>query len=422
MVASLPAQFSELSVRLLFVLALLCSSHSVAAELDHQPLEKNNHLTYVDVFASALDSAPEALSSSSRQQQAQEYGRLGESFYAGRPQLQTSILDDSPLTGVGLIELETRLNFMLWRPGERRQARELGSNYEKLYSAWQQNLELEVAGRVRNALADLHLAESTLALENEALAAAEDLLDLTTALFESGAVSQLDVLQARSLVLEQQNLVYESEAFLVDAEREYTIHTGLTVRPASDYAENQNELEEITQAHPLLQFLQANIDVADSQVQNIRRRAAGSPVVGVGLRRERDMSGQDYIDTLGVSLNIPLGKSPNMSTQVSDARRQQADLLVARQQAYIQLDQALHEAEHQLFVTQQQLAVSTSQVELNQERVNMARSAYELGETDFLQVALALQQLQVARKDLQTLNLNMERLIMEYNQSLGVLP
>lgn len=413
-------RLSSRAVTLMIVAGFV--SAITAAELDHAPLEKNNHLAYADVFASAREVAPEALSTISRQDQAQQYGQLGESLYVGRPQLLTSFIDDAPLSGVGLMELEARMNFMLWRPGERRQARELGSNYDKLFSAWQQNFELEVAGRVRRALADLHLAESLLLLENEALTAAEELVALTTALLESGVISQLDVMQSRSLMLEQQKRVYEAEAGLVDAEREYTVRTGLTVRPGDDYVENQSSLDEISQDHPLLRYLQANIDVAGSSVQNIRRQAAGSPTVGVGFRRERGMSGEDYIDTVGLSFTIPLGKSPMVSTQVSNARRQQADLMVARQEAYIQLNRALHEAEHEIYVTRQQLEVNASQLELSRARVDMARSAYELGETDFLQVSLALQQLNTARKDLETLNQRLARLILEYNQSLGVMP
>lgn len=406
---------------LLFVLGVFSSSNSIAATLDHVPLEKNNHFTYADVFASALEAAPESISIPSRQEQAEQYSSLGDTFFTGRPQLQTSVIDDSPLTGVGLMELEARLSFMLWRPGEREQARELGSNYQRLNSAWKQNLEWEIAGRIRKVLADLQLAETILVLEKDALTGAEELYALTTALFESGAVSRLDLLQARSLVLQQQNFVFAAEAELVDAERNYTVHTELRVRPAIDYVESKSNLDEVPADHPLLNYLQANIDVAGSQVSNMRRQAAGSPTVGVGLRRERDMTGMDSIDSLGVSLNIPLGKSPMVTTQVSNARRQEADLMVARQQAYIQLNQALHEAEHEIYVTGQQLEVKTSQVDLNQERVAMARTAYELGETDFLQVALALQQLQIARKELEMLILNQERLIMEYNQSLGVL-
>lgn len=413
-------RLTSLAIKLMIVPGFVSSI--TAAELDHLPLEKNNHLTYAEVFSSAREVAPESLSASSRQDQAQQYGQLGESLYVGRPQLQTSFIDDAPLSGVGLMELEASMNFMLWRPGERRQAQALGSNYDKLFAAWQQNLELEVAGRVRQVLANLHLAESMLRLENEALSAAEELVVLTTALLDSGAIPQLDVMQSRSLMLEQQTRVYEAEASLVDAEREYTVYTGLTIRPGEEYVEKQSSLDEISQDHPLLRYLQANIDVAGSSVQNIRRQAAGSPTLGVGFRRERGMSGQDYIDTMGVSLNIPLGKSPMVSTQVSNARRQQADLMVARQQAYIRLNQALHEAEHEIYVTRQQLEVNSSQLELSQARVNMARTAYELGETDFLQVTLALQQLHTARKDLENLNQRLVRMILEYNQSLGVLP
>jgi len=403
-------------------ITLLACSSATAAEASHSPLTKSERFSIAEVFSNAVEHAPEMLSSPARQDQASQYSKVGNSMIVGNPSLQGSYIDDRVLDSVGLREIEARLQISLWRPGQRQQAQILGDRYQYLNESWRLNLRWEVAGRVRQVLAELQRAETMLQLRQQAIASTEQLHQLTEALYLNGSVAQLDVMQSEALLLQQQGLLFNAEAALIDAELNYTMLTGLSVRPATAYSEAQSEHAEIAQDHPLLQYLQANIDVADSQVERIRRQANGSPLLGFGVRRERGSRQQEYIDSLGLSLNIPVGKSPVAAAQISDARRQQADLLVARQQAYRQLNRDLQEASHLIELTDQQLGLTEAQFNLSQQRSTIARSAFELGETDLLQAVLALQQAQAAEQELRSLELRRQSLIIEYNHTLGILP
>lgn len=404
------------------LLATALALPASGAELDHAPLSRSENLTYAEVLDNALSNAPEQLSAESRVQQAARYSDLGASWFSGNPRLETSYIDDSAMSSVGLTELEAGLQFALWRPGERAQAQQLGRHYESLLETWRSNLALEIAGRLRSNLADLQQAEAGLTLEREAVAAAQELLRLTRSLFEAGEAPRLDVMQAQSLLLQQQQRLVDAEAALVDAEREYTVLTGLMLRPQASYREQQSPREEVDAAHPLLRFLQANLDVAGSRVDQVKRQATGSPTLGFGVRRERGGRMDDYVDSLGVSLSIPLGKSAAVASVVSDARRDEADLDVALRRGQILLNQQLHEAEHRLFVVRQQLAVSALRSSLSEQRLAMARSAYELGESDLLAVIIALQESLLATQEQRGLELQEQRLISDYNQSLGIMP
>ena len=431
----MPQNFTELSMRkkkatsvsvtyllVTFSTLLVLCTETTAAELSHSPVAKSERFSFSEVFASALENAPEMLSSQVRQDQASQYGQVAKGLIIGRPNLQTSVIDDSALDSAGLREIEARLQFSLWRPGERRQAQLLSERYQALYENWRSNLRWEVAGRTRQVVADLQAAEALLQLQQQAIGSAEELHRLTEALFANGSVAQLDVMQSEALLLKQQGLLFEAEAAVVDAELNYTMVTGLIIRPASAYSETQSERTEITQEHPLLQFLQANIELADSQVEQVRRQATGSPQLGLGIRRERGTRQQDYIDALGVSLNIPVGRSRSAGAQISDARRQQADLLVIRKTTFLRLERDLHEAEHLIVLTSQQLEIAESQFNLSQQRSTMARNAYELGETDLLQAVLALQQAQEAEKEFRSLQFRLQKYIIDYNHTLGILP
>ena len=411
---------STACLSLLLVATLAPSAGS--AQIDHQPLSRSASLTYEQVLDSALQNAPEQLAAESRRTQADRYSEFASSWFSGAPTLEASYIDDSPMSSVGLRELEAGLQFSLWRPGERGQTRELGQNYQLVFDAWQGNLELEVAGKLRKTLADIELADAMLEIENSAATLTEDLLSLTQSLYTAGEVSRLDVMQAETLHLEQQNKLFDAEAALVDAEREYEILTGLSMRPAALFREQQSDREEITPSHPLMHFIQANLQVARSRVNLVKREATGSPTLGFGVRRERGGRSDEYIDSLGLSFSIPLGKSAATGAAVSDARRDEAELEVALQRSRLMLDQRMHEAERQLFVARQQLTVSSNRAELAEQRLQMARAAYELGETDLLSVSIALQDSLRASQEFRELELREQRLISEYNQSLGIMP
>ena len=140
------------------------------------------------------------------------------------------------------------------------------------------------------------------------------------------------------------------------------------------------------------------------------------------MRRERGTRMDQYTDSLGLSFSIPLGRSGTANAAISDARRESADLEVALRRTQLLLEQTLHEAEHGLFVTRQQLAVSRQRSELADQQLEMARSAYELGETNLLSVTISLQDALASHKELHELELMEQRLISEYNQSLGIMP
>lgn len=389
---------------------------------DHNPVSRSANLTYEQVFDNARTVAPEGLAADARASQAEQYDRLASSLFPGQPILEASYIDDGALSAVGLREIEAGLRLTLWRPGERQQSEGLARGLAELYETWQDNLTLEVAGRVRAALWSLQQAEALLEMQRQSLAAIREFEELTVAQFTAGSVAERDVLRARALVMEQQQAVYSAEADLVDAEREYQIITGLNIRPQQDFLEQQSSRTEISISHPLLQFLKANVDVSGARVDQARQQNAERPSIRLGMRRERASVFEQYIDTVGIGFTMPLGRSPVAEGQVSDARQAQASMQVALQQGRIMLDQQLHEAEHQLYTTELRLGLASEQVQLSEQQWEMARIAYESGEADAVAVVLSLRELIAARTERVQTELRYQQLISDYNQSVGQLP
>lgn len=393
-----------------------------AQELDHAPLATDPALSFSALLEQTLSHAPDALQSAARAREAQTMTALGQSWTAGRPSLQMDMLDDRLLSDLGQRELTWGVALPLWRPGERRAMQARGEQYDAQASAWQEAFTLDMAGRLRRALADMAEADAMLAAEQLASADAQELLRIAETLFAAGETAQRDVLQARTLLLTQQRNELAAEAARVDAERNYATLTGLQTRPPGIHTETITPQEEVTPAHPLLTLLRSDVDLAQAQISKAEADARGAPVLTVGTRRQRAGFFTDYEDALALSLSVPLGGRAHVNAAASAERRAKVDAEVQYLNTLRALNLQLHEVEHELFTLGESLPLSEEQAQLARQQWEMARAAFEAGETDMSQVVIALQQSRLSARDLEALTLRHTRLISEFNQIIGVLP
>src|SRR5690606_33078742 len=268
----------------------------------------------------------------------------------------------------------------------------------------------------------IHEAEVLLDLERQASSDAEELLRVTTALAEAGEVAELDALQARTLLLQQRKNQLQAVAQLIDAERAFTVLTGMVERPTLPFIEKFVAREEVGEDHPLLRFLQAGVSLADAGIRQAEQEARGNPTLSIGGRRERGDAFAPYTDSLNLSVSIPFGGKSFVSSRSSGARRDKVDAEVDYLQARRDLNAVLHEVEHELFLVEESLELSREQADLSDRRAAMASAAFEQGETTLAQVVLALQQARDAARQYRQLELRRERLVGEFNQTIGVLP
>ncbi len=182
------------------------------------------------------------------------------------------------------------------------------------------------------------------------------------------------------------------------------------------------EREEIDESHPRLQYLQTEISLADANIAQRQADARGSPTISLGSRRTRSDSFQPYSDSIALSLSIPFGAKNIVESRTSTARRDKVDVEVLYQNTLRTLNQSLHEVEHELFLTNEAIGLSTQQLTLSEQRWQMAQTAFSQGEISLTQVIQALQETQAARKQSELLGLQRERLIIEFNQTIGVMP
>ncbi len=414
--------FSTCLWRITACLVFLFPFPILSAQMAHEHLITSETLAFADIFVSALEHSPEYMETPVREDQAESYSATGNSWIAGRPSLQMNYYDDSRLDNVGLSEFEYGVQLPLWRPGQRRDTRALGEGYVSQVEQWKQLLSWLIAGRVRSVLAALAEAELGIALQNQVVADAMRLRDVTLTLFEAGEVARLELMQAETLLVESQADLLQAEAAMVDAERIYETLTGLDIRPAKAYSEVLTSREEIENSHPQLQYLRSSINLADANVQQSENSAKGNPTITIGTRRERGDRFQNSISSVGIQLSIPFGGGSFVSAQSSSARRAKVDAEVSFQNSFIQLNTALHEVEHDLFIVGEEEPLRRSQMDLSRQRYDMAMTAFGVGETTLAEVVIAQQQAQESDRTLRLLLLEKQRLITEFNQIIGVLP
>jgi len=415
----LPAQ--RLKSVIVVALMLATSNHAVA--IDHEPLTRSDDIDVQVVMQHTMESAPEKLLSESTADQASAYNMLGERWIVGAPSLQANVINDSVMSDVGQRELEAGIQLQLWRPGERRDALQRGSAYSARDQAWHARFRLMVAGRVRESIAELERADLAAANARQSQQDASRLLDITRQLQQAGSAAEIDVLQAESLLLAAEKKILGADAMVVDAERTYQILTGgLDIRPAQTHREEQSGDDEISASHPLVQLLQADLQISEAAILNAEREAKGSPSLQFGVRRERGAFSQPYVDSVGVSVSIPLASRRVVNASTSDSRASRNEVEVALINQMRKLTQQLHEVEHQQYTLEQALPLSSRDRDLSQRQMQMAETAFINGEVDMSFVVRTLQQARSADYEFRQLQLQQQHLIPQYNQIIGVLP
>lgn len=404
------------------VLYFLSTPLLYSQQAGHEPLERSSTLSFEEIYAQALNNAPETLERDVRQQQAVSYEAIADDWIAQRPSFVMSFLDDNLLGNIGQREIDYAIQLQLRRPSERNSSRLLSNSYQEQTRAWEQSLQHYITGRVRNILADITEAETRLSLQQEATRNTAELLNITSTLFNAGELSRLDVMQVETLLLNQRQLEMETEAMLVDAERNYEVLTGLHVRPDYLYTESLTELDDIDSSHPQLLILQSEINLAEANVLMSEASARGAPTLSLGASRQRADVFQNNNDSLTVSLSIPFGAANIVASRTSAARREKVDAEVLYQNTFRQLDLSLHEVEHELFLTTEAIVLAEEKSQLSEQRWQMSRTAFNQGEITLTQVIQALQESLEAQKESQLLLLKQQRLITEFNQTIGVMP
>src|SRR5690606_39180421 len=149
----------------------------------------------------------------------------------------------------------------------------------------------------------------------------------------------------------------------------------------------------------LLRYLQNEITLAESAIEQDAIAARGNPQLTLGSRRERGDRFSPYTDSVNLSLTIPIGGKSYVSSRSSSARRQKVDMEVQYRNTQRSLQMALHDVEHEIELVAAATLLATEQARLGEQRRLMAQSAFAEGELTLLQTLPAVQEALAATRD-----------------------
>lgn len=316
---------------------------------------------------------------------------------------------------------EAGLEIPLWIPGQRAARRRVAEHARTGADAARVLRALEVAGALRELLAEWERSRAHVAVAGHALDAASALEAAVRRAAELGELADRERLLAEEETLGRRDALLQAQAELRDAELRWHALTGLDRAPA-DATESRAPERPLDAMHPLLAEAQARVARAEAALAQAARDAWPGPHVAIVSEHERDLRGEPTNDRFGVGLHLPLGRSASARERVAAARIELGDAraeLGALQRA---LDIALHDAVHQLALAEDRLRVAEVRLTLATRNLRLEERAFALGESDLLDRLRIQARAFEAELALAEARADRQLALARHNQALGVLP
>ncbi|MGM0516289.1 MAG: TolC family protein [Pseudomonadota bacterium] len=402
------------SVVALAVVTAFIPLPSMAAD----PVPPRPDLSVAEVVTAAIDNHPEQSVYTAEYRHAEAMGKRARSFLDDAPSVGFSHQTDALGSDTGMREWEGSVELPLRLPGLKaaaeRQAESASSLAERGDTRWR----LQVAGQIRSLLARLAEADETVRLAEKAVKTAEKLQAQVQRRLELGDVPRTDLILAREETLKRRAEARQARLTRSRLAEEYRGITGLDARPA-DWREEPADRDSL-ERHPDLLAADASVQVGEAKRAMVRERGKPQPTVGMNVRREED--GRDSIDSVGVSVSVPLTLGSLRAPERSGAER---DLAQARSQAAVterRLRIALRQAEKALAAARQEREMALEHRDLAEESLALAQRAYALGETDLADLLRVRSRTLAAERLAAMSRIRLARTIAEYNQAKGIMP
>lgn len=318
-------------------------------------------------------------------------------------------------------EMELTLKAPLWLPGERSAAKAVAAGRSEVEVAVERARRLDIAGRVRQSIWMLLQAQADYELVERQVGSARELTATVRKLREAGDASEAEVLQAINGQYRLERQLAETHAALVDARRQYHLVTGLDALPGS--AEEQRVTgDAVPSDHPLLVLARRRVDSARAALELARQSSDTRPEVGVGVRRERADAGLPYINSVALSVQIPITSGHYRRAETARANEQLITEDVALIQTSRQLAEWRHEAAHRLSVLAQRLQTARKSAEIASKLIGMQKLAFDHGEIPFIEYLRSRQDYYAAERERRLAELAWAEGIAMFNQVMGVMP
>lgn len=340
---------------------------------------------------------------------------------AGDPTFNLKYETDAIGSDLGYREWEGGVELPLWLPGQSREHKREAERTMSVADAILNARRLEVAGKVRDRIWMLALARGELEQARSALKTTQDLADDVKRRVDAGELPRSDLLLADKDVLTRADAMAQAENRVTQAERMFTLYTGMESVPAPG-REQLSLSNELPENHPQLILVDAKVEQARAHRERVKGERRRGPNVWLGGKSFKERSGAGYDSAVGVEVSIPFGSVAHAAPASAKAGNALTEAQIEREHRYHELTEALDIAtlEYQRTTDAQQRAQRRQQ--LAEASLSISRRAFELGETDLVRLLQVQADAIDARHDQQIRQLDVGQAIARLNQSVGVIP
>ena len=408
------------------LIAGLCLSIStmVLAEADHNhesPLATSADLTLHDVVEKTYQRNPQLEVMQAQLKHVDALSKNTQSLWADDLSFNVSHYNDLIMDSDGLQEWEVGMDLPLWLPGQKAARHKTVEQQRSAVNASEPALKLQLAGIVREVLWNIELSKNQMTVAEQEWDVVKQLEKDVKKRVELGDLAHSDLILAQQESLSKEAAWRKARQEYRHAQHRYDMITGLSVLPAG-FEEMASDDLSINIDHPALKESHEKVTQSTAQRDQVMLEKRGNPSLFVGSRHERGTSDEDFVNAIGMSLNIPLGLTAHTTPKVMAA---EVDLTENRSQMEIlhrELNIAIQDASRELIATKEQYDFAQRQNELSKQNLAMLRKAFSLGESSLIELIRIQAQAFATERNMHQKKLEVGLQTARLNQAKGIIP
>ena len=397
-----------------------CASVQAQDSKQVSPTAATGSFTLNQALEAAWQRSLEVSESRSRYALVQAEQTVNQSWLVAAPAISMGQREGRAGAPAGSRETELGLAFSLWWPGQRAAGGQAAQSQLGLSHATEQAERLRLAGRLREAIGALHLAEAEL---HQVERQVQDLGQLTQDAerrVRAGDLAPSDALAARAELLGAQAQAGAARQALAVQQAHWHLLTG--VPPLKLQTRAAPVLAQLPDTHPELVLASAAVDLGQRRAELARVQRPDSPELSLGMRQERPGLGAGLQSSVVVALRVPVGGKVYQQPRIAAAL---GELDIAQTQAQRTRERLTAEvtlAQRQMSLSQAQLQAERERAQLLAERARLIDKSFRAGESALPDMLRALAAAASAESALARQQINHQTAIARIEQALGLLP
>jgi len=393
------------------VCAVFLSSLSLAGTLHAQTSP-----TLREAVQAAWELSPQARAQANKQAELDARGRAAGSLIAGPAALSLGHRTDRIGSDLGSRETEIEVSAPIWTPGVRRATADHVQADRAAFDGQQLLARARLAGEVREAAAQVALAQAELAVAQNKSREAQVLAADVSRRVRAGESAKVDLLQAQSIFQQASATELQARSALSRAQGQWRALTGLPTAAVLDEAEGSPG------EHPSIVAAQAQLRAAQAKLSWTSADRRDPMEVGLGLVRERPVAGAPNERSMRLSLRVPLGSVGRNGPKEAVARAELDAAEAELQAAQRTVDAERNASRTELETARKAESLAAERESASREVQGLVAKSFQLGESDLptrlrAEVERADAELALARA-----RLEVRRALTKLNQAYGVIP